>query len=168
MVPLPFQSSDEDDTSEDGQLASATKDARPPVPQTAEELPQISCQDYYQINGYSKPLLVLLCLGLSKGDNDSSPLFDLESPPWNKKQHKKLKPKQADFVNETLRRQACRPLLSEDKELLAMKPKNKTRSKLIAFLKKYPVTNPVCISFLKIEVERLAGIGSPRKNDGMD
>ena len=105
MVPLPLQSSsDEDDTSEDGQLASATKDARPPaVPQTAEELPQISCQDYYQINGYSKPLLVLLCLGLSKGDNDSSPLFDLESPPWNKKQHKKLKPKQADFVNETLR-----------------------------------------------------------------
>ena len=39
-----------------------------------------------------------------------------------------------------------------------MKPKNKTRQKLIDFLVRFPVTDPDCILFLKTEVNRLEGV----------
>ena len=165
MEPLPIQSSSEDDCSEDGlaqPLPSATaqaEDAIIPEADTTFKGSSSSCQVSYLMAGYSKPLLVLPCLGLTKkGDNDNSPLFDLESPPWNAKKHTKLKPKQADFVNETLRRQACRPVLYQHKDFLVMKPKNKTRQKLIDFLVRFPVTDPDCILFLKTEVNRLEGV----------
>jgi hypothetical protein len=45
----------------------------------------------------------VLCIGLTKGENDDGPLFDLESAPWNKKKNSKMKPKQNDFVNEMCR-----------------------------------------------------------------
>jgi hypothetical protein len=163
LEPLPRQSLDAD-SSEDGfarRLPPATEPTETdviPEPNNSFVGSSTSCQDSYQMAGYSKPLLVVLFMGLTRGENDNSPLFDLETAPWNRKKHTKLKPKQNDFVNKILRRQACRPIIHQHRDFVVMKPKNKTRAKLISFLVRFPVIDPACISFLKNEANCLENV----------
>jgi hypothetical protein len=68
-----------------------------------DEIAKGLCQKIYESLGYSKKVLVTLCIGLV--DKNNLPLIDIESPPWSKENKQTIKPSNVDLVTEVLRRQ---------------------------------------------------------------
>ena len=102
----------------------------------------------YESLGYSKKVLIVLCLGLK--DNDNHPLIDIDRSPWSNENKQNVKRSNADLAVEVQHWQKVLVFLgsSNDKRLLQMKPKNKKREALIDWLEAYPITEPHCIEFL--------------------
>jgi hypothetical protein len=137
-------------------------------------------QKIYETLGYSKKVLVTLCLGLkAAGDNTSRPLIDLECSPWSSETKQGIKPSNNDLAVEVQRRQKVliQPPKSTDKsndksndknndksadksseKLFLMKPKNKKREALLEWLDAFPISDPNCLLFLTSEAERVADV----------
>jgi hypothetical protein len=88
-------------------------------------------QRIYETLGYSKKVLVTLCLGLkAAGDNTSRPLIDLECSPWSSETKQGIKPSNNDLAVEVQRRQKVliQPPKSTDKSTDKSNDKNNDKS----------------------------------------
>jgi len=103
-------------------------------------------------SGNQKKVLFLFCLGLCLSDTDDAPFFSFESEPWSLLPKTEMRPVNADYAKEVVRR--SRVLHRRSMPC----PLNWPKSQKIEWLQANPLQDYIDIFFLRGEVLRLKEI----------
>ena len=100
-------------------------------------------------SGNQKKVLFLFCLGLCLSDTDDAPFFSFESEPWSLLPKTEMRPVNADYAKEVVRRSRVLQIRPTPR------PLNWPKSQKIEWLQANPLQDYIDIFFLRGEVLRL-------------
>jgi ElaB/YqjD/DUF883 family membrane-anchored ribosome-binding protein len=105
-----------------------------------------AAEDQYRFKNQSLKYLVVLCRGLK--DEDGNELLDIKTEPWSKLKTALVKPCNADYVEEIVRRHQEKKKTDPSLASSAPQPKGWTEKKLLAWLDLHPIELPSDIAYL--------------------
>ena len=105
-----------------------------------------AAEDRYRFKNQSLKTLVVLCRGLK--DEDGNELLDIKKEPWSRLKTIIVKPSNADYVEEIVRRYQEKKKTDPSLAGSAPQPKGWNEKKLLAWLDFHPIELPSDIAFL--------------------
>jgi hypothetical protein len=105
-----------------------------------------AAEDRYRFKNQSLKTLVVLCRGLK--DEDGNELLDIKKEPWSRLKTALVKPSNADYVEEIVRRYQVKKQTDPSLAGSAPQPKGWNEKKLLAWLDFHPIELPSDIAYL--------------------